>query len=227
MASTRETKMSIAIKDFIQAEALQPGDRLPPERDLAVKLGLSRAALRRMLAELEAEGMLIRHVGRGTFIAGYLAGATGALPVQPTREALRTYPAEVFETRLIIEPRVAGLAALRVTPQEIEDMNKAIQKGTVSTSQAEFEHWDAVFHRLIIQAARNELMMGLYERINALRAGTLWGKMKEQSLTQERMMRYGHCHVAILDALRDRDAQAAERLMAEHITEARMNILGM
>ena len=60
--------MSVVLKDFIEAEGLEPGDRLPPERDLAFKLGLPRTALRRMLASLEKEGRLIRHVGRGTFI---------------------------------------------------------------------------------------------------------------------------------------------------------------
>ncbi|TGP67323.1 GntR family transcriptional regulator, partial [Mesorhizobium sp. M2D.F.Ca.ET.224.01.1.1] len=54
--------MTVVLRDFVEAEGLQPGDRLPPERDLAVKLGLPRTALRRMLAEMEQEGRLLRHV---------------------------------------------------------------------------------------------------------------------------------------------------------------------
>jgi GntR family uxuAB operon transcriptional repressor len=217
--------MSIALKDFINVEMLQPGDRLPPERDLAVKLGVPRTALRRMLAELETEGQLIRHVGRGTFIAGHIPPAK--VPrLGASREALRTYPAEVFETRLIIEPKIAALAALRATPQEVDDMGKAIQRGRKAATLAEFEHWDAVFHRLIVQSARNGLMMALYERIDALRAGKLWGRMKEQSLTPERMAHYSCSHEEILGALVDRDSTNAERLMQNHILEAKANILG-
>lgn len=219
--------MSVVLKDFIEAEGLEPGDRLPPERDLALKLGLPRTALRRMLGSLEKEGRLIRHVGRGTFIAGSGVSSSALRPPSNTDgNTLRTYPAEVFEARLIIEPKIAALAALRATRQEVEEMQKSIAKGSASESFGEFEKWDAVFHRIIVQAARNGLLASLYEGIHAVRAGNLWGKMKEQSLTPERMKAYSVSHQAILDAIKDRDSREAERDMYDHIIEARTNILG-
>lgn len=219
--------MSVVLKDFIEAEGLEPGDRLPPERDLALKLGLPRTALRRMLSSLEKEGRLIRHVGRGTFIAGSGVGSSALRPPSSNEgNTLRTYPAEVFEARLIIEPKIAALAALRATRQEVEEMQKSIVKGSASESFGEFEKWDAVFHRIVVQAARNGLLASLYEGIHAVRAGNLWGKMKEQSLTPERMKAYIVSHQAILDAIKDRDSREAERNMYDHIIEARANILG-
>ncbi|MBB5539404.1 FadR/GntR family transcriptional regulator [Rhizobium giardinii] len=219
--------MSLVLKDFIDAEGLEPGDRLPPERDLALKLGMPRTALRRMLGALEKEGRLIRHVGRGTFIAGSgVSSSALRRPLSNEGSALRTYPAEVFEARLIIEPKIAALAALRATRQEIEEMQKSIVRGNTSESLGDFEKWDAVFHRIIVQAARNGLLASLYEGIHAVRAGNLWGKMKEQSLTSERMTAYIVSHQAILDAIKDRDSREAERNMYDHIIEARTNILG-
>ncbi|MBY2910044.1 FadR family transcriptional regulator [Rhizobium leguminosarum] len=219
--------MSVVLKDFIEAEGLEPGDRLPPERDLALKLGLPRTALRRMLSSLEKEGRLIRHVGRGTFIAGSGVGSSALRrPATNEGDTLRTYPAEVFEARLIIEPKIAALAALRATRQEVEEMQKSIARGSTSETLVEFEKWDAVFHRIIVQAARNGLLASLYEGIHAVRAGNLWGKMKEQSLTSERMATYIVSHQAILDAIKDRDSREAERNMYDHIIEARANILG-
>ncbi|MGO8092921.1 FadR/GntR family transcriptional regulator [Rhizobium leguminosarum] len=219
--------MSVVLKDFIEAEGLEPGDRLPPERDLALKLGLPRTALRRMLSSLEKEGRLIRHVGRGTFIAGSGVGSSALRrPATIEGDTLRTYPAEVFEARLIIEPKIAALAALRATRQEVEEMQKSIARGSTSESLVDFEKWDAVFHRIIVQAARNGLLASLYEGIHAVRAGNLWGKMKEQSLTSERMATYIVSHQAILDAIKDRDSREAERNMYDHIIEARANILG-
>ncbi|CAN7759828.1 FadR family transcriptional regulator [Rhizobium ruizarguesonis] len=219
--------MSVVLKDFIEAEGLEPGDRLPPERDLALKLGLPRTALRRMLSSLEKEGRLIRHVGRGTFIAGSGVGSSALRrPATNEGDTLRTYPAEVFEARLIIEPKIAALAALRATRQEVEEMQKSIARGSTSESLVDFEKWDAVFHRIIVQAARNGLLASLYEGIHAVRAGNLWGKMKEQSLTSERMATYIVSHQAILDAIKDRDSREAERNMYDHIIEARANILG-
>ncbi|TJW03176.1 MAG: FadR family transcriptional regulator [Mesorhizobium sp.] len=219
--------MSVVLKDFIEAEGLEPGDRLPPERDLALKLGLPRTALRRMLASLENEGRLTRHVGRGTFIAG--SGVTSTALRRPpgsAGDAVRTYPAEVFETRLIIEPKVAGLAALRATPQEIDELQKSIDKGSAAETLVEFEKWDAVFHRIVVEAARNGLLSSLYEVIHEVRAGNLWGRMKEQSLTPDRMRGYITNHREILAAIRDRDSVGAELSMYNHITEARANILG-
>ncbi|WP_064684957.1 FadR/GntR family transcriptional regulator [Rhizobium bangladeshense] len=219
--------MSVVLKDFIEAEGLEPGDRLPPERDLALKLGLPRTALRRMLSSLEKEGRLIRHVGRGTFIAGSgVSSSALRRPAISEGDTLRTYPAEVFEARLIIEPKIAALAALRATRQEVEEMQKSIARGSASESLGEFEKWDAVFHRIIVQAARNGLLASLYEGIHAVRAGNLWGKMKEQSLTSERMTAYIVSHQAILDAIKDRDSREAERNMYDHIIDARTNILG-
>jgi GntR family transcriptional regulator, uxu operon transcriptional repressor len=219
--------MSVVLKDFIEAEGLEPGDRLPPERDLALKLGLPRTALRRMLASLEKDGRLIRHVGRGTFIAGSGVSSTALRrPPGSTIDALRTYPAEVFEARLIMEPKIAALAALRATRQEIDEMQKSIDRGSAAETLVEFEKWDAVFHRIIVEAARNGLLASLYEGIDVVRAGNLWGKMKEQSLTPERMKAYIAKHQAILDAIKDRDSREAELNMYDHIVEARTNILG-
>jgi DNA-binding FadR family transcriptional regulator len=180
-----------------------------------------------MLGALEKEGRLIRHVGRGTFIAGSgVSSSALRRPLSNEGSALRTYPAEVFEARLIIEPKIAALAALRATRQEIEEMQKSIVRGNTSESLGDFEKWDAVFHRIIVQAARNGLLASLYEGIHAVRAGNLWGKMKEQSLTSERMTAYIVSHQAILDAIKDRDSREAERNMYDHIIEARTNILG-
>jgi GntR family uxuAB operon transcriptional repressor len=219
--------MSVVLKDFIEAEGLEPGDRLPPERDLALKLGLPRTALRRMLASLEKDGRLIRHVGRGTFIAGSGVSSTALRrPPGSTIDALRTYPAEVFEARLIMEPKIAALAALRATRQEIDEMQKSIDRGSAAETLVEFEKWDAVFHRIIVESARNGLLASLYEGIHVVRAGNLWGKMKEQSLTPERMKAYIAKHQAILDAIKDRDSREAELNMYDHIVEARTNILG-
>lgn len=219
--------MTVVLKDFIEAEGLEPGDRLPPERDLAVKLGIPRTALRRMLADLEKDGRLIRHVGRGTFIAGN--GVSSSALRQPhggAIDGLRTYPAEVFEARLILEPRIAGLAALRATRQEIDELQKSIDRTRTAQTHAEFEKWDAVFHRIIVQCARNGLLESLYESIHAVRSGKLWGKMKEQSLSPERIAAYTAKHVAILDAIKDRNSKEAEVHMYDHIVDARTNTLG-
>jgi DNA-binding FadR family transcriptional regulator len=226
VSSFRGCCMGGILHDFIEAEGIQPGDRLPPERDLSRKLGLPRTALRRELAQLEKEGRLIRHVGRGTFLSEQGLNPGASRTSTPSKELARTYPAEVFEARLIVEPKVAAIAATRATPFEIEEMRKAIHLASTASSLAEFEKWDAVFHRLIVQSARNNLLSDLYESIHAVRSGKLWGRMKELSLTPARMARYTSQHQAIHQAFIDRDGGRAEAYMLEHIADARNATLG-
>ncbi|MBO0661426.1 FCD domain-containing protein [Jiella sp. MQZ9-1] len=218
--------MSGLLEDFIVAEGIGPGERLPPERDLSLKLGLPRTALRRQLAKLEQDGRLIRHVGRGTFLADDRLRSAQKSSFKQQKLVVRTYPAEVFEARLIVEPKAAAIAALRATPYDIEEMRKAIELGSIAFNFIDFENCDALFHRLIVQAARNNLLNNIYESIHAVRSGRLWGRMKEVSLTTDRMARYAAQHQEIYQAILDRDGRHAETIMFQHITDSRHAILG-
>src|SRR5215470_17906506 len=85
--------------------------RLPPERELSVLLGVSRSGLREGLEILEAEGRIWRHVGKGTYVGPRpLEGASGLDLITAI-----TSPAEVLEVRLLVEPLIARLAAMRAT----------------------------------------------------------------------------------------------------------------
>ncbi|MCO5092938.1 FadR/GntR family transcriptional regulator [Bosea sp. (in: a-proteobacteria)] len=217
---------------YIESERLTPGDRLMAERDLAAHLSLPRTALRRMLAELEGAGMIVREIGRGTFIAGSagpprLGGRRQGPPAQSLDWLANTNPTEVFETRLTIEPQLAHMAAQRATPEHMREMSEAIERGRRAQSLGEFEHWDSKFHSVVAKAARNELMLAVYELISSVRAGNLWGKLKEQSLTPQRMEGYVADHEVITTAIRDRDHQRAEEAMTSHIFKARNNMFNL
>jgi DNA-binding FadR family transcriptional regulator len=98
--------------------------RLPPERELAGLLGVSRSGLREGLEILEAEGRIWRHVGKGTFVGPRpLQGATGLDLV-----SAMTSPEEVLEVRLLFEPLIARLAATRATAPEIENIERLLEK---------------------------------------------------------------------------------------------------
>lgn len=211
-----------SLQAFIQEAGYQPGDRLPPERDLALQLGIARTALRRQLSQMEDQGTLVRQVGRGTFIAA--RGPDADTPATP--HMATTYPGEVLETRLILEPQIARLAAQRASASDIAALREAVDQGRRAATIEVFEKWDSAFHRVLVQAARNGLLASLYQSIDAVRAGKIWGRLKEASLTPESMQRYVQGHAAILDAIVDRDAPRAEREMRTHIVEATDNLLG-
>ncbi len=219
--------MTLNVRDIIETSGLGPGDRLPPERELAQKLGMSRSLVRRTLLRLEKEGKIVRYVGRGTFIAGAepTSSISAGIKIAPVNTDIRVYPAEVFETRLILEPQIARFAAHRATAQETIDMQKILQDAREVTTMRDFELQDAAFHKLIVQAARNQLLSALYEAIHEVRSGELWGRIKEQTLNEARMEHYSSQHDEILNAIMEKDADRAEEAMRKHVQDTRKNII--
>src|SRR5205807_2776087 len=117
----------IQVREMIREGKLRPGDRLPPERELSKRLGISRASLRHGLRFLSAMGVLTSRHGSGT----YIADGPPALDSEPLRmlaELHRFTPTEMFEARKLLEVGLAGLAAsnagdehLAVRPEEVAE----------------------------------------------------------------------------------------------------------
>ena len=106
------------LRDLIDNAGYQYNDRFPPERELCKKFGTTRNQLRRALAELEAQGRIWRHVGRGTFV-----GVRPVLNLQDVtylRDQIK--PEHVMAVRLSIEPELCRLAALHATKSDYEQM---------------------------------------------------------------------------------------------------------
>lgn len=208
------------IRARIESGEFADGLRLPPERDLAARFEVSRAAIRKAMASLEAEGLIWRHVGRGTFV--------GARPPADTPNLAaitrRTHPEEVIEVRLLLEPHIAGLAARRATAGDIDAMERAIQRSKTAADVAEFELWDGAYHRAMAEAAHNTLLQGLFDATNAIRQEEIWGRLKEASLTGARKQAYIRQHTDCLAAIRDRDPARAEALMREHLETVKQNM---
>ena len=100
----------MCLRQMINSGRMARGSRLPPERELALRCGVGRSALRKALARLEAEGVVWRHVGRGTFLGG---------PPDPTTSQFSSLssagPKDVMEARLMFEPVIAAAAARSAT----------------------------------------------------------------------------------------------------------------
>ena len=214
------TDIAKAVRALIDRGDYADGSRLPAERDLAAGLGISRAAVRKAMAMLEAEGRIWRHVGRGTFVGARPPVDTPSLAAI-TRS---THPEEVIEVRLLLEPHIAGLAARRATTADIEAMERAIRRSRTAADVAEFELWDGAYHRAMAEAAHNGLLRGLFDATNAIRQEEIWGRRKEASLTGARKQAYIRQHTECLDAIRDRDPERAEALMRTHLETVKSNM---
>jgi DNA-binding FadR family transcriptional regulator len=202
----------LAIRRRIGSGETEQG-RLAPERALATELGVGRRTVRRALDRLEAEGLLWRRQGQGTFV--------GVPPLPRTRRmsplSEHTSPLDLMEVRCELEPVLARFCALRATDAEIETMRRAAAKTADSRTAADYETWDSAFHRRIAEAAGNKLFLAMFDALNAVRRDARWSRLRESTFSETRTVALAAQHAEILEAIVDRDGVRAEAAMRRHL----------
>ena len=215
------------IRDFIVNAAadgtLQPGAKIPTDRELAKRFATPRHAVRKTLTQLEAEGSITRHVGRGTFIAGGRAG--GSEPSHADGLS-HTSPAELMEARLRIEPAVAELIVTNATPADFARMETCLEKAERASTLDEFELWDAALHQALATATHNRFVIHVLDLVTAVRKQGEWGKLKDRIVTPARRVEYQQAHRDIVRALKARDAEGGRQAIVAHLQHARRNLFG-
>jgi DNA-binding FadR family transcriptional regulator len=201
------------LRAWLAQRALPPSTRLPPERELAEYLGVSRGDLRKALAILERQGELWRHVGKGTFI--------GARPVAELSSvaaiAAATNPAEVMRARLSVEPELAREAALHATSDDIAEMKLCVAGARSAETWRQYETWDNRLHRAIAEASHNALLLALFDTLNAVRRAVVWGRLRDEDPHPPANHHSFAEHAAIIAAIEDRDLAGAAGRMRMHL----------
>ncbi|MCU0984030.1 MAG: FCD domain-containing protein [Acetobacteraceae bacterium] len=208
-----EATILTLLQAYLATAPLPPDGRLPPERELATTLGISRGALRKALAVLEAEGQLWRHVGKGTFLGARPIGAIGDVAAV----AARLGPAAVMQARLVLEPALARLAALNATAAQLAAMAAQAAAAERATSWRHYESQDAALHRTIAEAAGNPLLLHLFDQAAAVRRAVTWARPRGPGDAPPRDHHSFADHQAIVAAITARDGPAAEAAMRAHI----------
>jgi GntR family transcriptional regulator, uxu operon transcriptional repressor len=146
------------IRQQILSGAWANGHLLPSERDMASQFGIARNTLRRIIQQLEAEGLIESHPGRGSVVRLSPLGdqMSRADIVPPTTQASQ---ADLLEARTLLEPLVAELAAKRATPDEISALQTAQRKAVEATESATLEHWVAELHHILWRATGNAALL--------------------------------------------------------------------
>jgi GntR family transcriptional repressor for pyruvate dehydrogenase complex len=194
-------------------QKLKPGDLLPPERQLGEMLGVSRGSVRDAIRSLELKGLLEPRQGIGTVVCTTIATASN-----PLAEALRSkrqLVLELIDVRKIVEPPLAGRAALRASVEAIAEMEEIISRQETKVKRGELAvEEDAAFHYSMALACSNSAMLKAVDVLMDLlrtREHSLQGKgRQEHSLAG---------HRRILSAVKRRDPAAAEAAMRRHLQE--------
>lgn len=204
------------IRKAIEKRALQPGDRLPPERELAQQLNISRATLRSAIGYLAAMGVLkIRH-GVGTFVADG-PPEIGQSSFSLMRVLHGFQPWQMFETRIILERSLAALAAERGEEADFAALAEEVAEMYATRDDpGEYLIHDVLFHRLIARASRNPILGALMETV--VRA--LYDARRKTVEYAVDLHESAEIHREIYRAIRSRKPERARQLMEKHLQDA-------
>lgn len=201
----------------IQAGEFLAGERLPSERDLAEQLQVSRASVREALIALELENYVEVRVGAGVFVMpDDMRGRRESPPAAAPDIANGDMgPFDLLETRLLVEPECAALAAQVALPRQIAAINAAHR--TMSTLDEPARH-DRAFHLSIAAACGNAALASTITHLWALnRRSPVYSRLETHFVTQRVWEQAHHEHGRILAAITRRDADAARHAMHDHL----------
>ena len=215
----REPRLSDKVADLllgsIMSRGLQPGDKLPSERELGEQFGVSRTVVREAVRALAAKGVIDARTGSGLRVAAVDAAAVSESISLYLRGGALEYP-KVHQVRKLLEVEIAALAAERSVDEDVErmedicaEMEAAIEQDVERASRLDLE-----FHRAIAKATGNELYLLLLDSIGEalleVRRGNLQTGAGDETL---------RAHRTILIAIRARDREEARRAMATHLDQ--------
>lgn len=207
------------LKAFIAAGQYNPGDRLPPERDLIVSLGMTRTRLRRALEALEHEGRIWRHVGKGTFLAVNGADRLADLSRKVT-------PVQMMRARLSLEPALSQEAAINASGEALATIRRSQARAESATSWDEYEARDDLFHRTVAEATGNVLLLSLFDRLNQVRRAVAWSTVVRDSDRPSPDHPSFAEHDRIASAIELRHPTSAYSAMRDHLGSVSARLFG-
>jgi DNA-binding FadR family transcriptional regulator len=210
----------VILRRMIDADGYGDGDKLPPERQLAEDLQVSRRVLRNAFAVLEAEGRVWRGVGQGTFVGQREPRVLSDLAAV----AQTSNPVAIIEARLSLEPMIARFAAQRATSAHLMTLKGCVEKTGRAATFDSFDEWDERLHRTIVEAADNGVFKAMHDVIRTVWSQIAWGDARTRSFTAEWQRIYARQHRVIAEAIESRDLDHAENLMLEHWQTMRSNL---
>ena len=153
------------VKTMIIQREMKPGERLPTEKELSELFGVSRSTLREAMKFLRAENVVVIRQGSGTFVSAGTGIGEDPLGLHFTDQKYLIQ--NLFETRMLIEPQIAGLAVQRATPQDIKNLERMVKDmDQIQINSAATAEMDVQFHTAVAECSHNEVLIRVVPIIN-------------------------------------------------------------
>ena len=204
------------IKTLISSGEFKEGSKLPPERDLALQLGVSRPTVREAMIALELSGLVEVRVGAGIFVIS----TQPRLVLAPNSKIKVPSPTELLEARLKVEPINAALAAERFRPELLDDLKTAIDQQI--TEDAIGADADRQFHMIIAEATGNRALAEMTRYLwDQMLSSHMWKLLIDHAQLKGLYPIILDDHRSLINALSQRDSESARSIMETHLEHAK------
>lgn len=211
----------LEINAAIATGQLPPGARLPTERELAEKYGVSRKQVQLALEQLRRDGLIESKVGSGTYVSDRI----GSPDHHWTGEPPDISPMDAIEARRVLEVGSVELVTARGVEADFRRMDEALAKMEAAHTGETFREAAFEFNRALLEATHNPLLIAMFDLLVAARAKTGWNRLGFLVDTvEERERSVRQCH-AFLEALKMRDGRKAAELRYQGISQLLTRVL--
>ena len=216
------------IRDLIVKTPYRPGDRLPPEREIAEMLDVTRTVVREALIMLEIKGLVEVRRGAGIYVLDNAAGESAAESAD-MNHCNDAGPFELLQARQLLESNIAEFAALQATREDIIKMRQALQleeRELASSAPGGSESGDMQFHLAIAEATHNSMLVELFRQSWQWRENNpMWIQLHSHLDDTHYRKEWMGDHKQILAALIKKDARAAKLAMWQHLENVKQRLL--
>ena len=217
------------LEELIIDGSLQPGDKIPSERQLCVRLNASRPVVREAMKELRGRGVITTQHGKGSFVSGFLGGLDSQNTLSKVYEDHPRMLYDLLEVREVLEGQAARLAAERASEKDLyritkafNAMNGAYKNEDDVLDAAKLDH---AFHRAIYAASHNPILTHTLQSIMDLMLNSVVVTVSNLYHRYRPKQQIEAYHRLIFNAIIDRKPINAERAAMDHIRDVRDRIL--
>ena len=207
------------VRSLIVQGGMSAGDQLPTESELMARFAVGRSTIREAIKQLQAENIVVIRHGKGSFVADRTG--IGKDPLGLSFEEQSRVLKELMEVRLLLEPGIAGEAALRRTQSDVDTMRENIRLMDEAHAAGEdYERYDYGFHLAMAESVHNSVLKRMYPVIFE---AITQGYRRTAHVHGSASVALGY-HRDILDAIERGDAAAASQTTRQHILQALKDI---
>lgn len=202
------------VKTMIIQREMKPGDRLPTELELVDQFGVSRSTLREAMKVLRAENVVVIRQGSGTFVSHGTGIGEDPLGLNFTNQ--NKLIKNLFETRMLIEPNIAALAAQRATPEDIRNLKSLVMEmDRAQVNSPGMAEMDVQFHTAVAECTHNDVLIRVVPIINE----SIRRSHVETHDDPESFKRAKRSHMGIYKAIAEGEYMNARFLAERHVWE--------